>query len=118
MTYYSRRNTNSFEYSNSVASNRKYEICPNASAQKALYEKIKTARNKITEFESLYNIASDTSIRSDLASQHSARKSQNSNLAIHEFIYSQLYMLIELYMFTQSEEIDFKYSLSNSETLR
>ncbi|CAG8818743.1 25125_t:CDS:2 [Gigaspora margarita] len=46
---------------------KEYEICPNASAQKASYEKIKTARNKITEFESLYNIASDTSIRSDLA---------------------------------------------------
>ncbi|CAG8581513.1 21306_t:CDS:2, partial [Gigaspora margarita] len=38
----------------------KYEIRPNAFAQKASYEKIKTARNKITEFESLYNIASDT----------------------------------------------------------
>ncbi|CAG8466012.1 24851_t:CDS:2, partial [Gigaspora rosea] len=45
----------------------KYEIRPNVSAQKASYEKIKTARNKITEFESLYNIASDTSIKSDLA---------------------------------------------------
>ena len=46
---------------------KEYEIRPNAAAQKASYEKIKTARNKITEFESLYNIASDTSIRSDLA---------------------------------------------------
>ncbi|CAG8672730.1 6442_t:CDS:2 [Gigaspora margarita] len=46
---------------------KEYEIRTNASAQKASYEKIKTARNKITEFESLYNIASDTSIRSDLA---------------------------------------------------
>ncbi|CAG8837902.1 5574_t:CDS:2, partial [Gigaspora margarita] len=47
--------------------NSKYEICFNAAAQKASYEKIKTARNKITKFESLHNIASDTSIRSDLA---------------------------------------------------
>ncbi|CAG8722637.1 14040_t:CDS:1, partial [Dentiscutata heterogama] len=46
---------------------KEYEICPNAAAQKASYEKIKTARNRITEFESLYNIASDTSIRSDFA---------------------------------------------------
>ncbi|CAG8744844.1 12998_t:CDS:1, partial [Gigaspora rosea] len=46
---------------------KEYEIRPNASAQKASYEKIKIARNKITEFESLYNIASNTSIRSDLA---------------------------------------------------
>ncbi|CAG8779645.1 16627_t:CDS:2, partial [Gigaspora rosea] len=39
---------------------KEYEIRPNASAQKASHEKIKTARNKITEFESLYYIASDT----------------------------------------------------------
>ncbi|CAG8515493.1 41962_t:CDS:2 [Gigaspora margarita] len=46
---------------------KKYEICPNAAAQKASYEKIKTARNKITKFKSLHNIVSDTSIRSNLA---------------------------------------------------
>ncbi|CAG8706332.1 10430_t:CDS:2, partial [Racocetra persica] len=101
---------------------KEYEIRPNAAAQKASYEKIKTARNKITEFESLYNIASDTSIRSDLAvriqeqkdiSQHSARKSRNSNSAIHEFIYSQPYVLIEPYVSTQIKENDFEYSLSD-----
>ncbi|CAG8746719.1 21035_t:CDS:1, partial [Dentiscutata erythropus] len=43
-----------------------YEICLNAAAQKASYKKIKTAKNKIIEFESLYNIASDINIRSDL----------------------------------------------------
>ncbi|CAG8786055.1 17873_t:CDS:2, partial [Dentiscutata erythropus] len=162
---------------------KKYEIRPNAAAQKASYKKIKTARNKITKFESLYNIVSDTSIRSDLAiriqeqkdivrtndkkiealkrhaanqariiakkqnqleeegivkqwekcgkyfptlnfvqkhkqSQHSARKSQNSNSATHEFIYSQPYMLIELYVSIQIKENDFEYSLSDSEMLR
>ena len=51
-------------------------------------------------------------------SQHSARKSRNSNSATHEFIYSQPYVLIEPYVSTQIKENDFEYSLSNSETLR
>ncbi|CAG8818984.1 11666_t:CDS:1, partial [Gigaspora margarita] len=46
---------------------KEYKIRPNATAQKALYKKIKTTRNKITKFKSLYNIALDTSIRSNLA---------------------------------------------------
>ncbi|CAG8739189.1 14304_t:CDS:1, partial [Dentiscutata erythropus] len=49
-----------------ISTFKEYEIYPNAATQKASYEKIETAKNKIIKFESLYNIASDISIRSDL----------------------------------------------------
>ncbi|CAG8831875.1 16608_t:CDS:1, partial [Gigaspora rosea] len=46
-------------------------------------------------------------------SQHFACKSRNSNSATYEFIYSQPYVLIEPYMPSQFEEIDFEHSLSD-----
>ncbi|CAG8707616.1 17507_t:CDS:1, partial [Dentiscutata erythropus] len=40
---------------------------PNAAAQKAEYEKIKTAKAKIIELESLLSLATDKNIQHDLS---------------------------------------------------
>ncbi|CAG8809773.1 9141_t:CDS:1, partial [Dentiscutata erythropus] len=44
-----------------------YEIPSNATAQKAVNEKIKNSKAKIIEFEFLFNLATDISIRNNLS---------------------------------------------------
>ncbi|CAG8838993.1 18503_t:CDS:1, partial [Gigaspora margarita] len=46
-----------------------YEIPSNAAAQKAAYEKIKNAKKKIIEFESLFNLVTDINVQYDLSIQ-------------------------------------------------
>ncbi|CAG8775471.1 30566_t:CDS:2 [Gigaspora margarita] len=54
----------------------KYEIFSNTAAQKVAYEKIKNAKAKIIEFESLFNLATDINVRHDLSIQIQEHKEE------------------------------------------